>query len=131
LARDHRDLRAFAVVVRDELETSQRLNATAFLASGIAADPDLLGEPYADADGTRYLPLFRQPVLVLEGDKAVVAAVRERAVRRGIPTAVFTADMFTTGQDEANRAVVAAVHGADLDLVGVAVHGPRNASTRS
>jgi hypothetical protein len=118
-----------AVVVRDDLEIWQRLNVTAFLASGIAANPDLLGEPYADADGTRYLPLFRQPVLVLvlEGDKTVVAAVRERAVRRGLPTAVFTADMFATTHDEANRAVVAAVRGPDLDVVGVAVHGPRNA----
>ena len=88
------------VVVRDDLETWQRLNVTAFLASGIAANPDLLGEPYADADGTRYLPLFRQPVLVMEGDKNVVAAARERAVRRGVPTAVFTSDMFSTGHDD-------------------------------
>ena len=116
-----------AVVVRDDLAVWQRLNVTAFLASGIAANPDLLGAPYRDADGTRYLPLFRQPVLVLEGGKEVVAAVRERAVRRGLPTAVYTADMFVTGHDEANRAVVAAVRGPDLDLVGVAVHGPRNA----
>ena len=115
------------VIVRDDLEPWQRLNVTAFLASGIAANPDLLGEPYADADGTRYLPLFRQPVLVMEGDKTVVSAARERAVRRGVPTAVFTADMFATGHDAANRAVVAAVPGADLDLVGVAVHGQRNA----
>jgi hypothetical protein len=115
------------VIVRDDLETWQRLNVTAFLASGIAANPDLHGEPYADADGTRYLPLLRQPVLVMEGDKTVVAAARERAVRRGVPIAVFTADMFATTHDEANRAAVAAVHGADLDLVGVAVHGPRNA----
>jgi hypothetical protein len=35
--------------------------------------------------------------------------------------------MFATGHDAANRAVVAAVPGADLDLVGVAVHGQRNA----
>ncbi len=116
-----------AVIVRDDLATWQRLNVTAFLAGGIAADPDLRGEPYADADGTAYLPLFRQPVLVLEGGEEVVAAVRERAVRRGVPTAVFTADMFATGHDAANRAVVADVRGADLDLVGVAVHGPRNA----
>ena len=116
-----------AVIVRDDLETWQRLTVTAFLASGIAANPDLHGEPYRDADGTGYLPLFRQPVLVMEGTKEVVAAVRERAVRRGVPTAVYTADMFGTGYDEANRAVVAAVRGPDLDLVGVAVHGPRNA----
>jgi hypothetical protein len=115
------------VIVRDDLEIWQRLNVTAFLASGIAANPDLLGEPYADADGTRYLPLLRQPVLVLAAGKEVITAARERAVRRGLPTAVYTADMFATTHDEANRAVVAAVRGADLDLVGVAVHGPRNA----
>jgi hypothetical protein len=114
------------VIVRDDLETWQRLNVTAFLASGIAANPDLHGEPYADADGTTYLPMLRQPVLVMEGDKNVVATAWERAVRRGVPTAVFTADMFATTHDEANRAVVAAVRGADLDLVGIAVHGPRN-----
>ena len=55
------------------------------------------------------------------------AALSNRIARaRGVPTAVFTSDMFSTGHDEANRAVVAAVRGADLDLVGVAVHGPRN-----
>ena len=35
--------------------------------------------------------------------------------------------MFATGHDEANRAVVRAVPGGQLDLVGLAVHGPRNA----
>ena len=41
-----------AIVLRDDLETWQKLNVTAFLASGVAANPELLGEPYADADGT-------------------------------------------------------------------------------
>ena len=41
--------------------------------------------------------------------------------------ALFTADLFATGGDGANRAAVAAVAGEDLDLVGIAVHGPRNA----
>jgi hypothetical protein len=116
-----------AVLLRDDLETWQRLNVTAFLCSGVAAGPGLLGEPYADADGTAYLPMFRQPVLVFEGDKATLTAAHERAVRRGLPAAVFTADLFGTGHDEANRAAVAAVPGAGLDLVGLAVHGPRNA----
>ena len=116
-----------AVLVRDDLETWQRLNVTAFLSSGIAANPELLGEPYDDADGTRYLPLFRQPVLVFAGGKEMLTAAHERAVRRGLPTAIYTYDMFATGHDEANRAVVRAVSGAQLDLVGLAVHGPRNA----
>ncbi len=116
-----------AVMVRDDLESWQRLNVTAFLASGIAANPELLGEPYTDADGSCYLPLFRQPVLVFEGAKEVLGAAHGRAVRRGLPTAVYTAEMFGTDHDEANRAVVRAVPGAQLNLVGLAVHGPRNA----
>lgn len=56
-----------------------------------------------------------------------MAAAHERAVRRGLPAAVYTEEMFTTGHDEANRAVVRAVARDDLKLVGLAVHGPRNA----
>src|SRR5215218_9888201 len=116
-----------AVLVRDDLETWQRLNVTAFLASGIAANPEVLGEPYTDADGTPYLPMFRQPVMVFAGDKAMLTAAHERAVRRGMPMAVFTAELFATGHDEANRAAVRAVPRDGLDLVGIAVHGQRNA----
>ncbi len=117
-----------AVAVRDDLLTWQRLNVTAFLTSGIAAaHPQLVGEAYADADGTPYLALLGMPVLVFEASAQVLATARERAVRRGLPLAVYTADMFRTGYDEANRATVAALAGADLDLVGVALHGPRNA----
>jgi hypothetical protein len=117
-----------AILVRDDLAVWQRLNVTAFLASGIAAaHPQLIGEPYVDADGTPYLPLLGMPVMVFEGSKENLTAARERALRRSLPLAVFTADMFHTGHDEANRAVVRAVMGADLDVVGVAVHGPKNA----
>lgn len=116
-----------AILLRDDLEGWQRLNVTAFLASGIAANPELLGEPYTDADATLYTPMFRQPVLVFAGDKATLKAAHERAVARGLPTAVFTAELFGTGHDEANRAAVRAVPREGLDLVGIAVHGPRNA----
>lgn len=116
-----------AVLLRDDLEPWQELNVTAFLAAGIASNPALLGEPYTDADGTLYTPTFRQPVLVLTGSKEVLTAAHARAVGRGMPEAVYTADMFGTGHDEANRAAVRAVARDALDLVGLAVHGPRNA----
>jgi hypothetical protein len=48
-------------------------------------------------------------------------------VERGLPTSLFTADLFATGGDDDNRAAVRAVRGGDLDLVGLAVHGSRNA----
>ncbi len=117
-----------AVLLRDDLETWQRLNVTAFLTSGIsAAYPQLIGEPYADADGTAYLAMFRQPVLVLEGSGDVLTAAHERTLRRELAVSVFTADLFRTGNDDDNRAAVAAVPRADLDLVGLGIHGPRNA----
>ena len=117
-----------AVVLRDDLEVWQRLNVTAFLVSGIGwRAPEVIGEPYADADGTEYLPMFRQPVLVYAGSKETLAAARERAVGRGLAMSLFTADLFATGNDRDNRAAVRAVRSADLDLVGLAVYGPRNA----
>jgi hypothetical protein len=117
-----------AILLRDDLETWQRVNVTAFLTSGIAASsPGIIGEPYADADGTAYLPMFSQPVLVLEGSKETMTAAHERCLRRDLRVSVFTRDLFRTGNDEDNRAAVAAVPAADLDIVGLGVHGPRNA----
>lgn len=115
-----------AVVVRDDLATWQKLNVTAFLASGIAAGvPDLIGKPYEDAGGNTYLPLLGHPVLVFTGDDLRPAF--SRATSRQLPVAIYTDDMFTTGNDEDNRAVVRAVAEADLNLAGFAVHGPKNA----
>ncbi|CAL9530615.1 hypothetical protein SUDANB145_04014 [Streptomyces sp. enrichment culture] len=117
-----------AVLLRADLETWQRLNVTAFLVSGLGPQiPEVVGEPYEDADGVPYLPMFRQPVLVFEGTKETLKTAHTRALTRALPRSVFTADLFTTGHDAANRAAVRAVPTADLDLVGLAVYGPRNA----
>jgi len=86
----------------------------------------VIGEPYVDADETVYLPMFRQPVLVFEASKEALTASHSRAVSRGLLLSVFTADLFATGNDRDNRAAVQAVPTADLDLVGIAVYGPRN-----
>ncbi|UYM04567.1 DUF2000 domain-containing protein [Solicola gregarius] len=116
------------VILRDDLQAWQTLNVTAFLTSGIAAaNPEIIGEPYEDGDGNTYYSMFRQPVVVLQGDSDAVKTAHERCLRRGLRTAVYTSDMFTTGNDDDNRAVVRAVDAEKLDLVGIAVHGPRNA----
>jgi hypothetical protein len=117
-----------AVLLRDDLEVWQRLNVTAFLVSGLGTvAAEVVGEPYADADGTAYLPMFRQPVMVFEGGKETLTAAHGRALSRALLVGVFTSDLFTTGNDRDNRAAVRAVHTGRLDLVGIAVHGPRNA----
>lgn len=77
------------VVLREDLLPWQELNVTAFLMSGVATSAsDLVGENYRDADGNVYLPMLRQPVLVM-----------------------------TAGAEE-------------LNLVGIALRGPKNAVDR-
>ena len=117
-----------AIAVIESLAAWQKLNVTAFLASAVAGGaPETIGEPYADADDNAYLPMFRQPVLVYAADAAALSRVRALAAGRGLATAVYIEEMFKTGFDAANRAVVAAVGADDLPLVGLAVYGPRNA----
>jgi hypothetical protein len=115
-----------AVIVRDDLAAWQRLNVCAFVMSGVtaSADGDAIGEDYLDAEGNRYLPLLVQPVLVFEAPVEKLRTVRERAQRRDVPIALYTAEMFSTGHDGANRAAVRSVRAADLDLVGIALRAP-------
>lgn len=116
-----------AIVVRDDLAGWQALNVTAFMAGAVAGGiPETVGKPYEDASGNEYLPTLRQPVLVYSADAAQLATVRERAVARELATALYTADLFATGNDDDNRAAVRDVAAEALDLVGLAVYGPRN-----
>jgi hypothetical protein len=112
-----------AIVVRDDLVAWQRLNVTAFLMSGLVASAAgaAIGEDYVDGDGARYLPLLVQPVLVFETGGEKLRTLRERAARREVPVAIYTAEMFATGNDTDNRAAVRAVASAQLNLVGIGV----------
>ncbi|HYI15933.1 MAG TPA: DUF2000 family protein [Thermomicrobiales bacterium] len=115
-----------AVVVRDDLATWQACNVTAFTVAGIAATtPETIGEEYEDGSGQRYLPMFRQPVLVYSASAAELRRTHERAVRRNVRAAIYTEDLFTTYYDAANRAAVAAVPTDALNLVGLALHAER------
>jgi hypothetical protein len=115
-----------AVVLLDDLAAWQKTNATAFLVSGIAGTvPGVVGEPYRDASGNEYLPMFVQPVLVYAADSAGLRRAYERAMSRGVVPAIYTRDLFTTNHDEANRAAVAGVAAEHLELVGIAFRADR------
>ena len=48
-----------AIVLREDLQTWQKLNVTAFLTSGIiSGNQALLGEPYEDGDNNQYSALL-------------------------------------------------------------------------
>jgi hypothetical protein len=115
-----------AVVLRDDLAVWQKTNVTAFLVSGIAGTvPGVVGEPYRDASGNEYLPMFVQPVLVYEADAAGLRRAYERAMSRGVELAIYTNELFSTNHDGANRAAVVGVAAEDLDLVGIAFRAER------
>ena len=115
-----------AVLLHEDLASWQALNVTAFLVSGLATDKELIGDPYEDADGTEYLPMIRQPIVVFAGDSAQLRAAHAKAVSRELAMTIYTREMFATGNDRDNRAAVRAVRREDLDLVGIAVHGAKN-----
>ncbi len=114
-----------ALVIRDGLDAWQELNIAAFIAGGIAAStPELIGEPYKDRSGIVFSPMFGQPVLVFRADAAGMKAAFERARARSDSSRMplYTRELFSTGNDEDNRAAVAGVDAEDFDLAGFGVH---------
>lgn len=117
-----------ALVVRDGLAGWQKLNVTAFLASGVAADaPEAIGEPYVDGAGRAYGRMFAQPVMVFAADLEGLRKALRRAQAEGLSVVPYVAAMFATGHDAANREVFQAEDPEALDLVGIGLRGPKKA----
>ncbi len=115
-----------AIVVMDDLAIWQKLNVTAFLATGIAgAAPEAMGEPYEDAAGRHHARLLGQPILVFAAQPDGLARAWRVANERELTRAVYVRAMFETGHDVANRAVFKVESVEGPDLVGVAVRGPK------
>jgi hypothetical protein len=115
-----------AIVVRDDLASWQKLNVTAFLATGItAAAPEAIGKPYEDASGRQYAALLGQPMMIHTGDLAGLQRAFQQGHQRELTIAVYVKAMFSTGNDDDNRAVFSAEPADQPDLVGIALRGPR------
>ncbi len=114
------------IVVRSDLQTWQKLNVAAFLATGIAAAaPDTVGKSYEDASGNTYLPLIGQPIVIYEASLEHLLRTNARAISRGVQAAIYTESMFKTFNDDDNRAVVKERSTEGLDLVGLAFRADR------
>jgi hypothetical protein len=115
-----------ALLVLEDLLLWQKLNVTAFLATGIVAGaPEALGEPYEDAAGRFHARLLGQPMLIFaSGSERLLRAYRI-AIEKGLYRAVYVRAMFSTGHDAANRAAFKAEPVEAPDLVGLALRGPK------
>lgn len=117
-----------ALIVRHDLAVWQRLNVVAFLASGIAsAAPEMMGEPYVDANGNRYGNMLGQPMLVFEADITGLQHAHRKGLERELTLIPYVHAMFSTGNDQANREVFLADDANNLNLVGLALRGPKKA----
>lgn len=109
------------VVLREDLAPWQKLNVTAFLATGIAAQhPGIIGEAYRDAAGNVYNPLSSQPIVVLAADQETLRTIHRRALERQITASLYVEEMFSTGHDADNRTVFAKFTPDNARVVGIA-----------
>ena len=115
-----------AIIIRDDLATWQKLNVTAFLMSGITgANPWIVGKTYQDRGGKRHLAISVQPVIVLAGTANVLTNIRNRANETGVDTVAYIEEMFSTGHDDANRAVFAEHDATEANTVGIALRADK------
>lgn len=113
-----------AILVREDLEVWQKLNVTAFLATGIAsAAPEAMGEPYEDASGRKHARLLGQPILIFAASPEILLRAFRQSLERGLARAVYVKAMFVTGHDAANRAAFLAENSEAPDLVGLGLRG--------
>jgi hypothetical protein len=115
-----------AILVLEDLAVWQKLNVTAFLATGIAAAaPEAIGEPYVDAAGRPHARLIGQPILIFAARPEGLQRAFDTAIERDLTRAVYVKAMFATGHDAANRAVFRAEPADRPELVGIALRGPK------
>ena len=115
-----------ALILLDDLAAWQKVNVSAFLTGGLMHRfPEMAGEAYRDGDDCHYLAMVREPVFVYGADAQTMRRTFERARSRGVPFSIYTRPLFVTSNDADNRASVAATPTAELDLVGLGLHGDR------
>lgn len=115
-----------ALILLDDLAAWQQVNISAFLTGGLMHRfPEMAGEAYRDCDDNYYLAMIREPVFVYGANAETMRRTFERARSRGIPFSIYTRPLFVTSNDADNRASVAATRTAELDLVGLGLHGDR------
>jgi hypothetical protein len=134
---DHRAASAVApsvrcvIVVDEALAPGLAANAAAVLAITLGATVDgLMGEDLVDGDGVAHPGLIPAGLPVLCAPRAAIAELRTRAAAAG----VGVIDMPTFGQQttdyDAVRERVAATPTAELEYLGIVLHGPRRAVNR-
>lgn len=113
-----------AIVVREDLLTWQKLNVTAFLASGFGTQ-DIMGENYKDKSGKVYLPMSGQPILIYAANKEEMKEILAKAVNREIEISIYNEEMFSTNNDVDNRAMIEKYLTEEIEPIGLGLCGKK------
>lgn len=114
------------IVLRNDLETWQKLNITAFLMSGIAGTQNIIGQPYVDKDQVQYLPMSQQPIMIHSATGEQMKDLLKKALTKDVVISIFTEELFNTFNDGDNRNMVANFKTDELNLVGIGIRGKKN-----
>lgn len=112
-----------AIVLERGLLAWQELNVAAFLASAVASKyPETMGPDFVDASKVRYAAIFRQPVLIFQGDINKLRKTYRLARERNLIVGIYTRPIFATQGDDNVKAISAVAEDAQ-DLVGIVIYG--------
>ncbi|MDK2866967.1 MAG: hypothetical protein PWP51_1332 [Clostridiales bacterium] len=114
------------MIIEENLAMWQKLNVTAFIATGIGGTQPIIGEPYQDGDGIIYLPMCRQPIILYTASAGKMKEILLKSFTKEIQSVIYTEELFETKNDMANRAKVAEFKTEALNLVGVGLYGKKN-----
>ena len=114
-----------ALIVRADLQTWQKLNVAAFLASSIAVKyPETHGKSFVNSSGSTYLPFIKHPILIYGADdNAQLDRAFQRAKDRDLSIGIYTMPLFSTKNEEGNLQEIAAQTDETQDLVGIIIYG--------
>jgi hypothetical protein len=119
------------IVVDEALPPGLAANAAAMVALTLGATVDgLPGADLVDADGSTHPGLIPAGIPILAAPRAVLSELRARAAQHGVGVVDFPVFGQQTTDYEAVLARVARTPAADLEYLGLALHGPRRAVGR-
>jgi hypothetical protein len=114
-----------ALVIKNDLQSWQKLNVASFLASSIAIKfPDTHGKEFVNASRSEYLPFIKHPILIYGAEnEAEIKRAFNRAKERELYIGIYTEPLFATKNEEENHIEIAKHTDEDQVLVGIAIYG--------
>jgi hypothetical protein len=114
-----------AIVIKNDLQTWQKLNVASFLASSVAIKfPDTHGKAFINASNSAYLPFIKHPILIFGAENSEqIKRAFNRAKERELHIGIYTEPLFATKNEEENLVEIAKCTDDGQNLVGIVIYG--------